>query len=233
MELKEEDIDILDRYYRNELTEKERVILQSRMKEKDFADVAISYLKTIEIVKELGRNELRSILTSVKNEIESAKEFEEYKPSKTGNGFGTGGIISAIIIVIIAFVAWMFFSGKLNSEKIQNSFPDSELVDTVYHYKVQRDTIVSNKTRSEKGDTIIHIHSDTVFVREQIMPSKSKRDLIISSKPRSENNDTKVRNHSDTVSVRELIVPSRNRGALFKANGKAIPIRDSINYFIK
>ncbi len=178
MELKEEDIDILDRFYRNELTEQEKLSLQSRMKEKDFADVAISYLKTIEIVKELGRNELRSVLTSVKNEIESAKEFEEYKPSKTGNGFGTGGIISAIIIVIIAFVAWMFFSGKLNSEKIQNSFPDSELVDTVYHYKVQRDTIVSNKSRSEKKDTIVRRHSDTVFVRERIVPSNNGNSLI-------------------------------------------------------
>jgi hypothetical protein len=178
MELKEEDIDILDRFYRNELTEQEKLSLQSRMKEKDFADVAISYLKTIEIVKELGRKELRSILTSVKNEIESAKEFEEYKPSKTGNGFGTGGIISAIIIVIIAFVAWMFFSGKLNSEKIQNSFPDSELVDTVYHYKVQRDTIVSNKSRSEKKDTIVRRHSDTVFVRERIVPSNNGNGLI-------------------------------------------------------
>ncbi len=178
MELKEEDIDILDRFYRNELTEKEKVSLQSRMKEKDFADVAISYLKTIEIVKELGRNELRSILTSVKNEIESAMEFEEYKPSKTGNGFGTGGIILAIIIVIIVFVAWMFFSGKLNSEKIQNSFPDSELVDTVYHYKVQRDTIVSNKSRSEKKDTIVRRHSDTVFVRERIVPSNNGNSLI-------------------------------------------------------
>ena len=178
MELKEEDIDILDRFYRNELTEQEKLSLQSRMKEKDFADAAGSYLKTIEIVKELGRKEIRSILTSVKNEIEASKDFEEYKPSKTGNGFGTGGIISAIIIVIIAFVAWMFFSWKLNSEKIQDSFPDSELVDTVYHYKVQRDTIVSNKPRSEKGDTIIHTHSDTVFVRKRIVPSNNGNSLI-------------------------------------------------------
>jgi hypothetical protein len=170
MELTPENIEILDRYFRNELSAEELSRLQSDMKDAEFADAARSYLETIKVVEAAGRKELRLQFSSIKDEIEKSDGFDGYKPSSQGKGPGGGGLIISILVVIVAVTAYLFYSGKFNSEKLQNVISDPEKVDTVYHYIIQRDTFIVNKTDTEKIEKLKRKERDTVFIRSQFTP---------------------------------------------------------------
>ena len=50
MEPDQTDIELLDRYFRNELTSEELAVLQSKMKDVDFASAAKSHFEALSII---------------------------------------------------------------------------------------------------------------------------------------------------------------------------------------
>ena len=168
MELSQEYIEILDRYFRNELTDEELARLQTEMKNPEFSESVNFYLETLKVIEAAGRNELRLQLLNIQKEVEGTDGYDDYKPSSTGKGPGGGGYIISIIVVIVAVTAYLFYSGKFSTEKLNNIIPDSEKADTVYHYIIQRDTFVVNKNDTEKIKNLHRIESDTVFIRNRV-----------------------------------------------------------------
>jgi len=88
-----------------------------------------------------------------------------------GSSGGSGGGFSMIIIAgVIAIVAYLYSTGKLDPSEVQSVFPDSEKVDTVYHYNVIRDTVYYNKKDTIETKVTRKVVSDTVFIRQKIRP---------------------------------------------------------------
>jgi hypothetical protein len=190
MDLSQDDIDVLDRYYRDEITDAELKQLRERMKDAGFAEAVRLYLESLNIVKQAGRVELRSLLASVKSDIDSSGKYDEYKPSAPGKGSGSSGMFTAMIAVIIGITAYLFYSQRRSKEEQQkdipsatyidsinnSSHPDREIetksgtivrTDTIYHYQIVRDTIYVNPDSLD--DAAIHrVSSDTVFTRKYI-----------------------------------------------------------------
>ena len=69
MEPDQTDIELLDRYFRNELTSEELAVLQSKMKDVDFASAAKSHFEALSIVQSAGRIELMSSLTTMSSKM--------------------------------------------------------------------------------------------------------------------------------------------------------------------
>jgi hypothetical protein len=164
MELTEYDIEVLDRFYRNELPEHELFILQSRMKDEQFADAVRSYLQTLSVIEQAGRFDLQQQLKSVQRQVQKTG-YDKYKPPK-GKNFGGAGIIISIAFVIICMIAFMFYTRRLNTETLKEVLPATEAVDTIYHYNVHTDTIIV-----DKPDSFQHIKpvvSDTIYIRTPI-----------------------------------------------------------------
>jgi hypothetical protein len=165
MELSEADIEILDRFYRNELPEDDFATLKARMKDGDFADAVTSYLKTLSVIAEAGRFDLQQQLSVIQKHVEKSG-YEKYKPSK-GGGFGGSGAVILIMAVIIVITVVMFYTGRLNMETLDEVIPDSEKLDTVYHYNIYTDTIIV-----ESSDSIQSINrssiSDTIYIRTPV-----------------------------------------------------------------
>jgi hypothetical protein len=162
MELNQQDIDILDRYFRNELTPEELVQLHLRLKENEFGGAANSYLQTLKVVEEIGRNELRSTLTAVQLNVESKGGYEKYKSSKSGSS-ASGAFTFSIILLIAGIIAWFYFSGNFDPHKLHEFIPESENLDTVYHYNIKRDTVYRMDTVKKKS--IRRVVTDTVYIR--------------------------------------------------------------------
>jgi hypothetical protein len=169
MEFSEDDIDIFDRYLRNELTEKETESLRLRMKDPEFAAEMKSYLSSVNVVNEAGREELRNQFTNIQQEVESSGGYENYKPSIKGKGFGGGSWFISGFVALIAVVAYLIYSGKITREQIQNILPTTDKIDTVYHYNITRDTIIKNSSKTIKRDTVRYIKYDTVYTRQRII----------------------------------------------------------------
>ena len=70
MEPDQTDIELLDRYFRNELTSEELAVLQSKMKDVDFASAAKSHFEALSIIQSAGRIELMSSLTTIQKNVE-------------------------------------------------------------------------------------------------------------------------------------------------------------------
>ena len=175
MELSQTDIELLDRYFRNELTGEELSVLQSKMKDVDFASAAKSHFEALAIVQSAARVELMSSLTAIRKNIEQQNGFDKYKPSKSGKGSsgGSGGGFSMIIIAgVIAVVAYLYSTGKLDPSEVHTIFPDSEKIDTVYHYNVKRDTVYYSKSDTTETRVTRKVVSDTVYIRQKIQPSE-------------------------------------------------------------
>ena len=173
MEPDQTDIELLDRYFRNELTSEELAVLQSKMKDVDFASAAKSHFEALSIIQSAGRIELMSSLTTIQKNVEQQNGFDKYKPTKSGKGSsgGSGGGNSMIIIAgVIAIVAYFYSTTKLDPSEVQSVFPDSEKVDTVYHYNVIRDTVYYNKKDTIETKVTRKVVSDTVFIRQKIRP---------------------------------------------------------------
>jgi hypothetical protein len=176
MELTQNDIELLDRFFRNELTADELAIIQEKMKQPDFAEAAKAHFESLNIVQAAGRDEFRSLLTTIHTEIASKNGFEKYKASKKGGtGSGGGGFAFVIIGGLIAVTAYLYSTGRLDTESIQKIIPTKEKIDTVYHYKIQRDTIYTQKTETITKKVYRTI-TDTVFVKEtkQLQPPQSQ-----------------------------------------------------------
>ena len=166
MDLTQEDIEVLDRFIRNELKGEELSSLQTRMKDPEFAAEVKLYLESVSAIENSGRVELRSVLTSIHNETEKTNGFDEYKPSKGKGGSGSGGgIIISVITIIVAVFAYLFYSGKLDLEQIEKTFTSEEKTDTVYHYNIVRDTVGPTGGTTVKKQVIRY---DTVFTREKV-----------------------------------------------------------------
>lgn len=71
MEPDQTDIELLDRYFRNELTSEELAVLQSKMKDVDFASAAKSHFEALSIIQSAGRIELMSSLTTIQKMLSS------------------------------------------------------------------------------------------------------------------------------------------------------------------
>lgn len=171
MEPDQTDIELLDRYFRNELTSEELAVLQSKMKDVAFAAAAKAHFEALSIVQTAGRIELMTSLTAIRKNIELENGFEKYKPTKSGKGStgGSGGGFSMIIIAgVVAIVAYFYSTGKLDPAEVKTAFPSSEKIDTIYHYNVKRDTIYVNKRDTLETKVSRKVVSDTVFIRQKI-----------------------------------------------------------------
>lgn len=174
MELSLDDIELLDRFFRNELAVDELAELQKRMKDPDFAASAKVHLESLEVVKNAGRSELRSVLTSIQNEIQKTDGYQEYKPSSSGKKPNSGnGFFTGLIIVIVAVSTYFYFTGKIKPESIENVFPSEQKIDTVYHYSIKRDTVYKTIYDTVRTRSTHRISSDTIYERQNL-PVQSK-----------------------------------------------------------
>ncbi|MBK7852842.1 MAG: hypothetical protein IPJ66_17355 [Bacteroidetes bacterium] len=90
--------------------------------------------------------------------------FEKYRPTHKG-GSGIGGfLIASMLIASIALDYFLFSNGK-TLENIKNTFQDEIPLDTVYHYRINRDTVFVKSKDSVQGKPVKRIKSDTVYIR--------------------------------------------------------------------
>jgi hypothetical protein len=158
MELTPQEIDLIDRHFRNELTKEEEAAFNSRLvSDTVFADELENYKKSIEAIGEIGRRQLKSEFIAIQKEVENSEGYDSYKPGnikKLRRG-GSGYIGFTIFILLVAAGIYYYNTHKEHLDKIDNMFVPSE-PDTVYHYRVKKDTV---KTRMEKKYKII----DTIY----------------------------------------------------------------------
>ncbi|MBP6334737.1 MAG: hypothetical protein KA444_04625 [Bacteroidia bacterium] len=165
MELTIADIDLLDRFVENKLSSQETSLLKERMKGAEFAKAAHEYLKAIDLVNYVGRSELRNKLVSIETELKSKRDFENYKPSSPGKGFGGSGLIVSIVSIIALLVGYLIYDGTINLDRFKKILPESHKIDTIYHYNVIRDTVIVNGVDTSSEKTIKRIVGDTTYVR--------------------------------------------------------------------
>ncbi len=163
-----DDIELIDRYIRKELSSDELLAFNSRLKDQEFAAEVNSHIKSLEVIKFAGRQLLASQLKTIQQNIETSDGYQKYKPSHNGKGFFGNGLMSVIIIGIIATTCYFYFSGSLVPDKIDFFNNDSATPDTVYHYNIKKDTIILNNRHARKSDTIRTIRYDTTYVKTYV-----------------------------------------------------------------
>lgn len=168
MNFSHDDIELTDRYIRKELSSDELLAFNSRMKDQKFAAEVNSHIKSLEVIKFAGRQLLASQLKTIQQNIETSDGYQKYKPSHKGKGFFGNGLISVIIIGIIATTCYFYFSGSLIPDKIDFFINNSATPDTVYHYNIKKDTIILNNRHARKNDTIRTIRYDTTYVKTYV-----------------------------------------------------------------
>ncbi len=164
MELKPDDIELLDRYFRGELNDGELTNLQIRLNDPEFAEEVQAYTVVFQAIQAAGQTELKESLSVIRKEIESKKEFEKYRPThKGGSGIGSY-LIAGMLIGSIALVYFLLSNDK-TFENFKNTFQDEIPLDTVYHYRINRDTVFVKSKDSVQGKPVKRIKSDTVYIR--------------------------------------------------------------------
>jgi len=172
MELSQDDIDLIDRFNNGELSGEELASFNERMKDANFASSVALYNETIKIIRNEGRDELRSVLASIQSKLVTTGGFEKYNPGKSKNGGDMWSWIIGIILVV-AVVSYFFLTGKINPGAIKNLLKENE-VDTVYHYIYHTDTIV--KTTE---DSVSVIQSDSLSEGgSRLIQHKQNRKII-------------------------------------------------------
>ena len=123
MELNQDDIELLDRYFRNELTSEELTVLQSKMKSAEFSTAAKFHFESLSVVQSAGREELLLSLSAIQKNIEQQNGFEKYKASKSKKGGSNGGGFMVVVVAgIVAVAVYLFSTGKLDEEHIKSTF---------------------------------------------------------------------------------------------------------------
>jgi hypothetical protein len=175
MELSEKDIELLDRFSRDKLSHDELKLLQERMKNPEFAAEVKSYFSALEVLKEAGRSEMRAMLAAIHTDVSNSNSIDKYKPGKSGGGWGFGKILTGLIIAGSVYFGYRYYGHDLHqylNDKVLNPKADTMVVrtsktDTVYHYKVVRDTVY----RTTKKTKIIRQPSDTVGLGNSVIIS--------------------------------------------------------------
>lgn len=164
MELKPEDIELLDRYFRGELNDGELTNLKVRLKDPAFAEEVQAYTVVFQAIQAAGQTELKESLSVIREDIESKKEFEKYRPTHKG-GSGIGGFIIAGMLIGSIALGYFLLSNDKTFENFKNTFQDEIPLDTVYHYRINRDTVFVKSKDSVQGKPAKRIKSDTVYIR--------------------------------------------------------------------
>lgn len=164
MEFTPDDIELIDRYLRNDLSSSELLAFQERFNnDSAFADEVKNQAKAIHAVTQLGRQELASHLEVMSSEFEKFDKPDEYHPGRKRNadkkGGSAGNIATFVFIALLGFSIWLYFSNPHLFESGEQGQSQEKIVDTVYHYKVKRDTIMTKQKTRKK---IIH-RTDTVY----------------------------------------------------------------------
>ncbi|MBK9526140.1 MAG: hypothetical protein IPO39_15755 [Bacteroidetes bacterium] len=164
MELNPNDIDLLDRYFRGELNSDELNKLQIRLKDPELAEEVHAHNTVVQAINAAGQAELRESLSIIRKDIEKKKEFQKYHPSNKG-GSGIGAVIIAGILVGSIAIGYYLISNFITLKEFNNTFPDETTIDTVYHYRVNRDTVFIQSKDSLGVKPVIQSKSDTVYIR--------------------------------------------------------------------
>ena len=167
MELKPDEIDLIERYSRGELTSGEAALLKEKLLNEEFKNEFTHYLNSIDVVRQAGRMELKQALNTIHNNLESKNEFDRYKPSKKG-GSGSSGFMTAIVLtglIVAGYFIWKSPAMQEYEKRLMDDTPD-----TIYHYNVVPDPN-SPKENSEGHQHVVkktYEIRDTVYVRDTI-----------------------------------------------------------------
>ena len=165
MELSPEDIDLIDRFLKNELKGEELRAFSERMnRDEDFAAEVTRHARSLQAIDAIGRSELLVQLESISNEIRESGRADKYRPGKRKvsgkKGGSAGGFLATLTFIgIVGITAWIYFSDPHAFEPFLPEQQKIKLTDTVYHYKVKRDTIYMEKKQRIKKI----MRTDTVF----------------------------------------------------------------------
>jgi hypothetical protein len=203
MELTQNDIDLLDRFSRDELDGGELAALQQRMKDADFATEVRQYLETVHVIEQAGRAGLKTMLAEIQSSI-GTDEMEKYRPSKGSGGFGT----YILYFLIAATAVSTYFLLKDHYQKTVREYSSDTLntteTDTVYHYSIRTDTIWKTKGDSQTSSHS-KVRTDTTWSStvygNTLIPVEMERDSSITKSVSAQTAGIKVQPSAETFQV--------------------------------
>ena len=180
MELTPTDIELIDRFLKDELRGEELQAFKERMVgDSDFAAEVDKHVQSLQAINALGRGELLAELTSISKEFETTGNADNYRPGKRRisgkKGGSSGGLLGTLVFLgVIGVIAWTYFA---DPHKFESFFPEQQkinLTDTVFHYEVKRDTVYKEKKQRVKKVQ----RTDTIFYDESGRVLKDTREKI-------------------------------------------------------